>query len=173
MPLPVLVGEISLEEQIVDALQCRQGGIKLHPDQVEVLAQFDAADIVEKERMLGSHWPAWRSYVLANSVPRSSLAEKLPLPVPLDQQPLEIRLAGALQRRQGGLKLYPDQVKLLARFDAADIAEKERMLTPRLWAAWKPIVCRLIISPSDRLPGALFPRFLGRFCVSPCILLLV
>jgi hypothetical protein len=63
MPLPVLIEEMSLEEQVIDALQCRQGGIKLYPDQAEVLAQFDSADLAGKERMLGSLWPAWKSFV--------------------------------------------------------------------------------------------------------------
>ena len=87
--------------------------------------------------------------------PRSSLAEKLPLPVRLAQQPLEERLAGALQRRQGGLKLYPNQGELLARFDAVDLAEKERMLTPRLWGLEAPRMSSLKKTKSDG-PGGLW-----------------
>ena len=71
--------------------------------------------------------------------PRSSLAEPLES-VRLEDTSLEERLAGALQCRQGGLRLYTDQVELLAAFDAADFAGKERMLGPRLWAAWRLIV---------------------------------
>ena len=75
---------------------------------------------------------------LNNDGPRSSLAEPLES-VRLADMSLEERVAGALQRRQGGLKLYFDQAALLAQFDAADAAGKERMLG-RLWPAWRSLV---------------------------------
>ncbi len=43
-------------------------------------------------------------------------------------------LVGGLQRRELGLRPYPDEATLLVRFDAADIATKRRMLGS--YAVW-------------------------------------
>jgi hypothetical protein len=56
---------MSLEERIAGALQSRQGGLKFYPDQVDLLLQFDTADLAGKERMLGARlWPAWKLIVV-------------------------------------------------------------------------------------------------------------
>ena len=53
------VDEWPVEKRIVTGLQCRQLGLRTQPFQ-EVLAQFDAADLAGKARMLGALWPNWR-----------------------------------------------------------------------------------------------------------------
>jgi len=107
----------SLKDRLAGALQCRQGGLKLYADQVEVLAQFDAAGARRERADVGISlaglailraFQALRGRLMkkSNNGPRPSL-EEMPDLMPLNERTLEERLAGALQCRQGGLEPLP------------------------------------------------------------------
>jgi hypothetical protein len=55
---------------------------------------------------------------------------------PIDEWPVEKRIATGLQRRQMGLPTQAFQDEVLALFDAADLEGKARLLGP-LWPKWR------------------------------------
>jgi hypothetical protein len=61
---------LSIAAKLIEALECRQGGLLLTPVQGAVLAAFDTADLAGKEALLGPFWAKWRCYCLELHAPK-------------------------------------------------------------------------------------------------------
>ena len=57
---PRRLNELSEREKLTAALNRRLMRLPLYDDQAALLREFDAADLLRKEGMLGDLWGAWR-----------------------------------------------------------------------------------------------------------------